>query len=75
MTRRSRATARKRDALWARNPPSPFGLGRHGADHASRGAPVVGAPRRSYSYAFGAPPRMWPRGAPNATRPTSSTGL
>ena len=84
MTRRSTATARKRDAAWSRNPPSPdqqgwrpvgARLGRHGADHASRGAPVVGPPSRSLSYACGAPPRIWPRGAPNAARPTPSAGL
>ena len=75
MTRRSTAgTAaeghgpRKRDAVWSRNPPSPdqqgwrragARLGRHGADHASRGAPVVGPPSRSRSYACGVPPRIW----------------
>ena len=56
-----------------RNPPSPYGLGRHGA------ISVVGTPSRSYSYGCGAPPRIWPRGAPvgapNAARPTSSTGF
>ncbi len=90
MTSRSKATARKRDAVWSRNPPSPdqqgwrpvgARLGRHGADHASRGASVVGTPSRSYSHACGVPPRIWRGtrrrrvGAPNAARPTSSTGL
>src|SRR5687768_10068701 len=31
---------------------------------------VVGAPRRSYGYAFVAPPRIWGRGTRNAGRPT-----
>ena len=69
MTRHSTAMVRKRDAVWSRNPPSPYGLGRHGA------ISVVGPPSRSLSYACGAPPRIWPRGAPNAARPTPSAGL
>ena len=40
------------------------GLERHGLDHASRGAPVVGAPSRSYDYGVVAPPRAWDRGIP-----------
>jgi hypothetical protein len=31
---------------------------------------VVGAPRRSYGYAFGAPPRIQSHGACNETRQT-----
>src|SRR5687768_16678994 len=31
---------------------------------------VVGAPRRSYGYAFIAPPRIWGRGTRNAGRST-----
>jgi len=37
-------------------------LGRHGADHASRGAPVVGPPSRSYCY--GKELRLGSGGAP-----------
>ena len=40
------------------------GLGWHGPDHASRGAPVVGAPNRSCDYGVVAPPRAWDRGIP-----------
>lgn len=45
--------------------PSPFGLGRHSP------SPVVGAPPRSYGYAFVPPPTAWGRGVPNAAHPTS----
>ncbi len=34
-----------------------------------------GAPRRSYGYAFLAPPWIWGRGAPNVTRRTPSTAF
>ena len=51
------------------------GLGWHGPDHASRGAPVVGAPSRSYDYGVVAPPRAWDRGVPNAAHCTPSTDL
>jgi hypothetical protein len=74
MTRRSRATARKRDAAMARNPPAPNGmkdislqdrgLRWHGPTHAlcARVPPVVGAPRRSYGYGVVAPrPTASPR--------------
>ena len=47
------------------------GLRWHGPDHASRGAPVVGAPSHSYGYGVVAPtdavarkPRSWDRGIP-----------
>ena len=47
------------------------GLWWHDPDHASRGAPVVGAPNRSYSYgvvalthAIARVPRIWGRGIP-----------
>ena len=43
MTRRSTATARKRDAVWSRNPPSPYGLGR-GSPH-SFNRPLKGGDR------------------------------
>ena len=67
-----------------RTPPAPItlvsidlggrGLGRHGPDHASRGALVVGPLRRGYGYGRAplaewrvvGPPRIWSRGAPNA---------
>ena len=59
-----------------RTPPAPItlfgidlrshGLGRHGPIF------VVGPPRRSLGYAFGKPPRIWGRGAPNAAYPHSS---
>ena len=51
------------------------GLGWHDPDHASRGAPVVGAPIRSYSYGVVAPPRIWGRGIPNAAHGTPSTAF
>ena len=34
------------------------GLGWHGPDYAARGAPVVGAPNRSYGYGVVAPPKI-----------------
>jgi len=47
------------------------GLRWHGPDHASRGAPVVGAPSHSYGYGVVAPtdaiarePRSWDCGIP-----------
>ena len=46
------------------------GLRWHGPDHASRGAPVVGAPSHSYDYGVVAPPRAWDRGIPG-TRPVA----
>src|SRR5689334_12358442 len=48
------------------------GLRWHGPTQALRAwvPPVVGAPRRSYGYAFVAPPRIWGRGTRNAGRPT-----
>ena len=65
-----------------RTPPAPYtvfgidlgsrGLGRHGPTTLTRGALVVGPPRRSLGYAFGGPPRIWSRGAPNAAYPHSS---
>ena len=39
-----------------------IGLRRHGP------ISVVGAPRRSYGYAFVAPPRIWGHGASNEAR-------
>ncbi len=65
------------------------GLRWHGPDHASRGAPVVGAPNRSDGYGLVAPthavarvPRIWGRGIPGtravarvATRCTSSSAF
>ena len=45
------------------------GLRWHGPDHASRGAPVVGTPSRSYGYGVVAPPRIWGRGIRNAAHP------
>ena len=58
------------------------GLGWHGPDHAARGAPVVGAPNRSYGYGVVAPthaiarvPRIWGRGIPNAAHCTSSAAF
>ena len=51
------------------------GLGWHDPDHAPRGAPVVGAPSRSYCYGVVAPPRSWGRGIPNAAHCTSSTAF
>ena len=72
-----------------RTPPAPItlfakvlhcnGSGRHGPDHASRGAFVVGSPRTTafgggarYDYAVGEPPGIWGRGARNAAYPHPS---
>ena len=53
---------------------SVVGCRRHGPDPrlAARVPPVVGAPRRSYGYAFGAPPRIRRHGARNEARQTSA---
>ncbi len=65
------------------------GLRWHDPDHASRGAPVVGAPSHSYGYGIVAPthafarvPRVWDRGIPGtralarvAARCTPSTAF
>ena len=51
------------------------GLRWHGPDHASRGAPVVGAPSRSECYGVVAPPRSWGRGIRNAAHCTPSAAF
>ena len=51
------------------------GLRWHDPDHASRGAPVVGAPSRSECYGVVAPPRSWGRGTRNAAHCTPSTAF
>jgi hypothetical protein len=51
---------------------SVMGCGRHGPDPRLTAwvPPVVGTPRRSYGYAFGAPPRIWSHGARNEAHHT-----